>query len=326
MDLSQNGLSYLVRRECISKISHLPELVLHHWQKLTVAARLHTIHPQPRVLLLDLPGFDLRQRLDRAQAGVFRQRHRDRIQSVGKRTHRVLFETGALDRSFLHRQRARNLRRSPSIHHPVIFDEISDDAEGVMQRSFRFVDDHLVASTDEHGDRSRVGALFDDEHLLARGAEAHFPDDAGFAQLACCEIFESRHDAPVRRDGDQLDLRAPDPSYCRELVLQQQMVGFVVEPPLTYHQVGSGGFDLLDHFDEFVLLVGLQPSKLFDGGDIELVFGLGFRRLKGASEDCEFGISDLAWHLRVGEIFVNHHTFDKQRVFQRASYFAVNLD
>lgn len=63
---------------------------------------------------------------------------------------------------------------------------------------------HLIAAADEDGDGARVGALFDDKHLISRSAERNFADHSGFAQLLGREVLEPGDDAAVRRNSNEL--------------------------------------------------------------------------------------------------------------------------
>ena len=185
-----------------------------------------------------------------------------------------------------------------------------------MQRSFCFVNDHLVASPDEDSNSPSVGAFLYYEHLLTRGAKAHFADDARFPELAGREVLEARDNAPVGGDGYEFNFWPANPADSGKFVLEEEMVRFVVEAPLTYHQVCTSVFDLLDHFDEFVLFVRLKFAELFDRRDVELVLGLWLGRLESAGQNGEFGVLYFVWHLRVREIFVDDNAFDEKRVFQ----------
>ena len=102
---------------------------------------------------------------------------------------------------------------------------------------------HLVASPDKHSDRSRVGTLLDDQHLFPRCSKGNLPDHSSLAQLVRRQVFESRYDSPVGRDGNQLNLGTTDPSDGGKVVLHQQMVGLIVETPLTDDQVGTSVLD-----------------------------------------------------------------------------------
>ena len=52
-----------------------------------------------------------------------------------------------LIRSFGYSNGAANVRRTPSVHDPVVHHEVSHDADGIMQRPFSFVDDLRYLST-----------------------------------------------------------------------------------------------------------------------------------------------------------------------------------
>lgn len=64
---------------------------------LTVAASLHAVDTQARVLLLDLARLDGGEGLNRAKTRVLGQGHRNSVESIGKGTHGILFDTRALN-------------------------------------------------------------------------------------------------------------------------------------------------------------------------------------------------------------------------------------
>ena len=51
----------------------------------------------------------------------------------------------------------------------------------------------------------RVGALLDDEHLIACRAKGEFSNDSSATELFRREVLEARNDATVGRDCDQLN-------------------------------------------------------------------------------------------------------------------------
>lgn len=185
---------------------------------------------------------------------------------------------------------------------------------------------HLVTSADKHGDRSAVGTLFNDQHLLSRGSESHLANTSSRTQLVGAEVLETRHNTAVCGDGNQFDLGTTDPSNGGQLVLEQQVVGLVVETPLANNEVSTGALKLLNHLSELLPLVILELLELLDGGDVELVLGLGLGGLEGASQDSQLGVQDLVGHLRMREVLVDNDTLDEQRVLEGTSDLAVHLN
>jgi hypothetical protein len=184
---------------------------------------------------------------------------------------------------------------------------------------------HLVASPNKHSDRSRVGTLLDDQHLFPRRSKRNLPDNSSLAQLVRRQVFESRYDSSVGRNGDQLDLWTTDPSDGGKVVLHQQVIGLVVETPLTDDQVGTSVLDPrkrqtvafasvtcrlyepvpafcdshLDHVQELFSLVLSELLVLLHALDIQLVLGLGPWRLKRTRQNGDLGILHRSGHLRV---------------------------
>jgi len=58
----------------------------------TVLARIDAVDAQPRVALDGLPALDVRERLDRVEARILRQRERDRIERRRERANGVLLD------------------------------------------------------------------------------------------------------------------------------------------------------------------------------------------------------------------------------------------
>lgn len=185
---------------------------------------------------------------------------------------------------------------------------------------------HLVATTDKDRNSPCVGALLDDQHLLACRTECHLPNHAGSSQLLGLEVLESWDDAAVGCNSNQLDLGTSNPPNGGKLVLKQQVVGLIVETPLADNKVRTSILELLDHLDELFPLVVLHLLEFLDAGDVEFVLGLRLRWLKGACENRHLCIPDLRRHLRVGEVFVDDDTLNKEGVLERASNLAIDLD
>lgn len=94
---------------------------------------------------------------------------------------------------------------------------------------------------------------------------------------------------------------------------QQQMISLVIEPPLTYDEIGSCGLylymqqqskvrshdnhvitthhtHLFNHLIKFFPFIHLKLLVVLHRGDMEAVLGLGLGRFKRASQDGNLGI------------------------------------
>lgn len=289
----------------------------------TLAHTVDAVERQPFVGLLRL---DQRQVLDRRQPAVLRKRERDRIERLRKRAHRVLLNRRNLVRLLRDGQRRTDLRRTTAVHHAVVLDERAHHTHRVVERALRLVDNHLVRATQERRDGARVGTLFDHQHPVARRAEADLAHDAGVPELVRRQVLKPRHDPPVGRDRNQLELGAAHPADGRQLVLEQQVVRLVVKAPLAHDQVRAGVLDLLDHALERLALVLLELAVLLHGANVQLVLRFRPRRLEGARQDRDARVADLARHLGVRHVLVDHHTVHECRVLERATHLAVDLD
>lgn len=123
-----------------------------------------------------------------------------------------------------------------------------------------------------------------------------------------------------------LNLRSSNPPHRWQVILHQQVVGLVVESPLADDEVGSRILDPLDHLLELLRLVLLQLLVLLDRGNVELVLGLGARRLKGTGEDGNLGVVEGAGHLRVRHVLVEENSLDESGILERSSDLAGDLD
>ena len=63
---------------------------------------------------------------------------------------------------------------------------------------------HLVAAPNEDCDRPCVGALLNDEHLVARRAESEFANDTCTTKLLRGQVLKAGYYTAVGSDGDQL--------------------------------------------------------------------------------------------------------------------------
>lgn len=185
---------------------------------------------------------------------------------------------------------------------------------------------HLVTSTNENCHSASVGALLNHQHLLSCSSEAHLTNLASGAELVRREILEAGHNTAVCGNGDELDLRSTNPPNSGQIILEQKVVGLIVEAPLADYQVGARFLQLLDHFCELLLLVVLQLLELLDGCDVKLVLGLGLRGLEGTGQDSQLSIPNLVRHLRVRKVLVHNNTLDKQRILKRSTDLAIHLD
>lgn len=116
---------------------------------------------------------------------------------------------------------------------------------------------HLVAAPDEGSHSPSVCALLDHQHLLPGRAERHLPHDASSTKLVTLQVLEPGHYSAVGGNSNELNLGSAHPSYSGQVVLEQQVVGLVIETPLANGKVGTGILDLLDHLDELVVFVAL---------------------------------------------------------------------
>lgn len=155
--------------------------------------------------------------------------------------------------------RGADLGGTSSVNDPVVSNQISNDADRIVQCSLCFIDNlskdgqlcttrarrtyHLVTASNKHRHRPRVCAFLDNQHLFSCRTKRQFPHDTRRSQFIRCQVFESRNDSTVGRDGDQFDFRTSHPSNGGEIILHQEVVGFVVEAPLADDKVSTSVLD-----------------------------------------------------------------------------------
>lgn len=108
---------------------------------------------------------------------------------------------------------------------------------------------------------------------------------SGEPELVSGEVLEARHDARARRDREELELDAADPADGGHVEVVQQVVRLVIEAPLADNEARADVLAALHHVDEVLLLGFLEGLVLLDRVNVDLVLGLGLRRLKGARQD-----------------------------------------
>mmetsp|Transcript_3053 Transcript_3053/g.10096 ORF Transcript_3053/g.10096 Transcript_3053/m.10096 type:complete len:259 (-) Transcript_3053:712-1488(-) len=257
-----------------------------------------------RVLRLQLRGLHLRDRLDRGQTAVLRERRRHRVERLGERAHGVLLHARDAIRRLLDGDAAGDLRRAAAVHDGVRSHQVPRDADGVVQRPLRLIDHHLVPAAHEHGDRLARGAVLDDDHAVLRGSERHLLHEPRGPELLRGELLKPRDDPTAGRDRDELELDAADPANRRQLLVHQHVVRLVVEAPLANHERRAAVFALLHHVLEVLLLLRSQLFVLLHGVDVDLMLRLRLRGLERAGEDGDLRVLDLLVHLRVRDVLV----------------------
>ena len=103
------------------------------------------------------------------------------------------------------------------------------------------------------------------------------------------------------------------------------MVGLVVETPLTEGDGRAGVLHLLHHVHEVLLLLVVELLEVLGAGDVDVVLGLGLRRLEGAGQNADLRVLYHLRHLRVTDVLVDDDTVHQGRVLQAASGLAIDL-
>jgi hypothetical protein len=81
----------------------------------------------------------------------------------------------------------------------------------------------------------------------------HLANAASFSQLFRGDFLEARNNAGTSCHGNELDINTTNPSDGWQFVLQQEMVGFIFEPPLAKSDVAAIFLKVADHVSEIFL-------------------------------------------------------------------------
>lgn len=287
---------------------------------------LHAVDSVVGVFFSDLLGLALGEGLDWVETGVVSEGSGDVLESVSEGADGVLFNIGNFVSGLSDGEGAGDFGSTTSPDDFVGLDEVADDAHGIVDTSDGLVDDHLGASSDEDGDGLGLFALFDDEHSFVAGSELNFSDGSGLSEFIGGDFFESGDDSGSGGDGDEFNVGSGDPSDGGEFVLEEEMVGLIIEAPLAHDDIGSGLLASSDLVLEVLLFLGVEFVVIFGAGDVEVVFGFGFGGFEGAGENKDFGILDLFSHLWVGDVLVHEDSVDESGVLETASGFSGDFD
>mmetsp|Transcript_12974 Transcript_12974/g.25882 ORF Transcript_12974/g.25882 Transcript_12974/m.25882 type:complete len:424 (-) Transcript_12974:549-1820(-) len=303
----------------VQRLDHL--LLLH-----VAGARLLAVNAKPRVLLLYLPLLHSPQRINSRHPAVLRQRHRNRLQRICKRAHRVLVDARHVLRGLHDGKVARDFCGAASVHDAVVAHEVAHDAEAVVDGAFDLLDDHLVRAAHENRHGLAVLAVLHKQHLVLGRPERHLAHAPRSPELLRCELGKPRHDARAARDGKQLDFHAADPAHCRKLTLHEQMVCLIIEPPLAYSERAPDVLDLFHHVDKVLLLLLVQRLVFLHRVDRDIVLCFRFWRLKGTCQDADFRVLNVLFHPRVADVFVKHNAVHQLRILHLPARLALHLD
>ena len=88
------------------------------------------------------------------------------------------------------------------------------------------------------------------------------------------------------------------------------MLGQVVDALLAEDHICAAGDHLICCLLYPLLLMLHEHLELIGGGDLDLSLGLSVLGLDGAGEQGHLGICDLAGHILVDDLLVDHHSLD----------------
>lgn len=108
---------------------------------LTRGAAVHAVDAQGRILIGQLPGFDLGEGAHGGEATVLGQGQGYGLEGVGERPEGILLERADLVGARCTGKGASYLSRTTAVHDPVVHHEVTHRAEGIVNRALRLLDD-----------------------------------------------------------------------------------------------------------------------------------------------------------------------------------------
>src|SRR5437667_251376 len=186
------------------------------------------------------------------------------------------------------------------------------------------VDHVLRAATDQDGNRPGLLAARDERHVVR--ADLSLFDEVRMAQLLRRQVVEVRDDPRTGRLRELLHVALLHPANGVDAFLGQEVLGDVVDPFLTQDDVRAGGFDLLDHGPQGLLLFIEEHLELRRIADADLLVHLGLLDLEGAIDERDLRIADELRHPRVDAFLVEDDSIDERRVREVAAVFLLDQD
>jgi hypothetical protein len=108
--------------------------------------------------------------------------------------------------------------------------------------------------------------------------------------------------------------------------MHKEMVGLIIETPLTEDDTGSGILTFLHHIDEVLLLHIIQFLVILSALNFETVLGLWLWWLEWASQNKDLSILDFLLHLWMREVLVKDDTLDELTVLESTTGLGDDLD
>mmetsp|Transcript_34240 Transcript_34240/g.58610 ORF Transcript_34240/g.58610 Transcript_34240/m.58610 type:complete len:562 (+) Transcript_34240:259-1944(+) len=209
-------------------------------------ARVHL--QAPSVLALVVLGAQARDKGGGVVARVVRNVQRHRAQRLRVRLHgeHLLARDGL--GGLLHRLRHEHLGGAPPRQHGRRLDGLRQDAQRVVQRAVRLVDDVLVGAADHDGRGLRVGAAREAHELVL--ADHHLLDELARAELDLVGRVKRGDDVAVEDEGEALGALEVGVLDGHDARVGHLLLGQVVdELPVDEHvaAVREDAVDLLEH-------------------------------------------------------------------------------
>lgn len=220
---------------------------------------------------------------------------------------------------------ASDFRGATSVDDSIAFNQVSDNTQGIVDGSLGFINDHDVTTSNKDGAGLRVFTLFDDQHLFVGGTEREFSDSLGFTELFGSDFSESGDDSATSGQSEEFNIDTTDPSNGIKLVLEQEMVGFIVKAPLAEDDISTTILDLLNHLGKIVLFGLVELLVILSTADVDVVLSLGLGGFEGRSNDADLGILNFLLHLTVTEVLVKNDTVNQAGIFKTTTSFTEDL-
>ncbi|KUG20120.1 hypothetical protein ASZ90_010143 [hydrocarbon metagenome] len=183
-----------------------------------------------------------------------------------------------------------------------------DDADRVPDRAIHLRNDVLGAAAEDDGDRLRIPALRDEDHILAR--DLPLLDKPRFSKLPGRDGVNGPHDRAAGRTGEFLHIALLDAAGGEDPRPCKVVLGEVIDALLAEEDVCAALDDMVDDGPNHLLLFVDESLELVGAADPDLGIDPGLLELDRGVQEQDPGGLDLFGHAGVDTLLLDHHAVD----------------
>jgi len=204
-------------------------------------------------------------------------------------------------------------------------DDVTGDTEGVLKVTLDLVKDILGGTSEENGASLGLNALSHEGEVIVTDF-LDLEETAVSSNIGLLELLGSVADSGTRGSGDSVVIGLSKSSEDSAVsFLEEVVLSSVGDTLLGDDDIGA---DLEDGGASALNLNFLHSESLFEifgVGELHSGHRLTLLVLKGAIEEDDTGVGDLAAHIGVSDILVEHDTVEDLAVFEHATWDLLDL-